>query len=150
MIDRRVLYWSGPLAIFWIGTLEELDHWLRPQWSALVLEASATRSVWFGIVATYFIVLALAALAAQLAFFLKRPTKRGPFTRAWSLLPHLFLCGLLMGTSVVLGSPGVFDRLQDFGLPFLSRFLFYAALVWSLMATLDSLSLSSPAPSEMK
>jgi formate-dependent nitrite reductase membrane component NrfD len=150
MIFRRVLYWSGPLGIFWIWILEELDRWLQQKWHARVLEASATRSVWFGIVAIYLIVLALAALATHRAFFFKRAAERRSFTAAWSLLPHLFLCGLLIGTSMVLGSPGVFDRLREFGLAFLSRFLFYAAVVWSLMATLDSLLPPFAAQSEKK
>ena len=139
MTFRRVLYWSGPLGIIWIWIFEELDRWLRQKWHTRVLEASATRSAWFGIVAIYFIVLVLAALVTRWIFFFKRTAEKSPFSAVWSLLPHLLFCGLLIGTSMVLGSPGVFDRLREFGLAFLSRFLFYAAVVWSLMSTLDSL-----------
>jgi hypothetical protein len=57
----------------------------------------------------------------------------------WSLLPHLFLGAILVGTSPVLGSPGVFDRLQEFRLAFLSRLVFYLGVVWAFMATLNSL-----------
>jgi hypothetical protein len=136
MIDRRVLYWSGPLMIVWSGMMEILDHWLERSWQSHLLEGVATRHLWIGIAATYFAVLALAALATRWVFFLKRSQERRRFT---SLLPHLLLCGVLMGTSVALESPGVFSELSELKLDFLGRFLFYVAMVWSLVAVLDSL-----------
>ena len=76
-------------------------------------------------------------LATRLVFFLKHSQKGRRFT---SLLPHLLLCGVLLGTSVVLEGPGVFSQLSELKLDFLGRFLFYVALVWSVVAVLDSLS----------
>jgi hypothetical protein len=86
MIDRRALYWSGPLGIVWIWAFERLDYWLRHKWHIRVLEASATRSVWFGLVAMYFIALTLAALSTRWAFFFKHPGEKMPFAKTWSLL----------------------------------------------------------------
>jgi hypothetical protein len=147
MIDRRVLYWSGPLMIVWFWAIETLDHWLQHSWQSRLLEGVATRRLWIGIAATYFAALALAALATRLAFFLKRSHERRRFT---SLLPHLLLCGVLLGTSVVLEGPGVFSQLSELKLDFLGRFLFYVALVWSLVAVLDSLLPLSAALPERK
>lgn len=151
MINRRVLYWSGPIGVLWIWALEGMDHWLRQKWQSRVLEASATGNVWLGIVAIYIVVLALAALTTHGILFLKRPAQKRPFATAWYLLPQLLLCGIVIGTSIVLGSPGVFDRLREFGLAFLSRFLFYVAVVWSLMTVLASLvPPASPAGNETR
>jgi len=137
MNTRGVLYWSGPLMIAWLWMMETLDHWLQRSWQSRLLEGVATRNLWIGILATYFAVLALAALATRLVFFLKHSQKGRRFT---SLLPHLLLCGVLLGTSVVLEGPGVFSQLSELKLDFLGRFLFYVALVWSVVAVLDSLS----------
>jgi hypothetical protein len=144
---RGVLYWSGPLMIAWLWMIETLDHWLQQTWQSRLLEGVATRRLWIGIAATYFAVLVLAALATRLVFSLKRSQESRHFT---SLLPHLLLCGVLMGTSVVLESPGVFNQLSELKLDFLGRFLFYVAVVWSLMAVLDSLLKMSAALPERK
>jgi len=145
---RRVLYWSGPLGIVWIWIFEEINPSLQLRWNARVAEASATRSLWLGSVATYFAVLALAAFGTHLAFFFKQTAEKKGSTVAWSLFPHLLISGVMIGTSMVLRSPGMVDRLREFGLAFLSSFLFYAAVVWSLMATLNSLLPSSAPPSD--
>jgi len=101
-------------------------------------------------VAAYFIALALAALATHLAFFFKRPSEKSSFAKAWSLLPHLVLCGILLGTSLVLSSPDVSSRLNGFKLDFLGSLLFYVAIAWSLVAVLGSLLPVPAAPSERK
>jgi hypothetical protein len=133
---RGVLYWSGPLMIAWLWMMETLDHWLQQSWQSRLLEGVATRHFWIGIAGAYFAALALAALATRLVFFLKRRQEGMRFT---SLLPHLLLCGVLMGTSVVLEGPGVLSQLSEVKLDFLGRFLFYVAVVWSLVAVLNSL-----------
>jgi hypothetical protein len=148
MIFRRVLYWSAPLGIVWIWIFEEINPWLQQRWQARVVEASATRNLWLGSVAIDFTVLALAALGTHAAFFFKHSAEKKPLTVAWSVFPHLLLGGVLMGTSMVLRTPGVLDRLAGFGLSFLGSFLFYAGVVWSLMATLSSLLPSSVIESE--
>jgi len=137
MNTRGVLYWSGPLSIAWLWTMETLDHWLQQSWQSRLLEGVATRRFWIGIATAYFVALALAALATRFIFFLKRSQEGRRFA---SLLPHLLLCGVLMGTSVALEGPGVFSQLSELKLDFLGRFLFYVALVWSLLAVLNSLS----------
>jgi len=147
MNTRGVLYWSGPLSIAWLWTMEILDHWLQQGWRSLLLEGAATRRFWIGTAATYFAALALAALATRLVFFLKHIQEGKPFA---SLLPHLLLCGVLMGTSVVLEGPGVLRQLSELKLDFLGRFLFYVALGWSLVVVLDSLSPVSATRPESK
>jgi hypothetical protein len=137
--NRRALYWSGPLAVFWIGILEELDQLLQQSWQCRALEGDATRRLWFGVVAVYFLVLALAALALHLAFLFKRPREERSLTTVFSLLLYLLLCGALLATSMVLRGPGVSAKLKEFKLDFLGRFLFYLAVVWSLMKVLESL-----------
>jgi hypothetical protein len=148
MNTRGVLYWSGPIGIVWIWIFEEINSWLQLRWDARVAEASATRGLWLGSVAIYFAVMALAAFGTHLAFFVKQPAQKKAPTVAWSLFPHLLISGLMIGTSMVLRSPGMLDRLREFGLAFLSSFLFYAGVVWSLMATLNSLLPSSATRSE--
>jgi len=147
-VFRRVLYWSGPLGIVWIWIFEEVNSWLQLRWDARVAEASAARSLWLGSVAIYLAVMALAAFGTHLAFFFKHSAEKKAPTVAWSLFPHLLISGVMIGTGMVLRSPGILDSLREFGLAFLSSFLFYAGVVWSLMATLNSLLPSSATPSE--
>jgi hypothetical protein len=123
---------------------------LQRSWQSRLLEGVATRRLWIGITATYFAVPALAALAMHLVFFLKRPREKRFFTTAFSLLPHLLLCGVLLGTSVVLEGRGVISQLSELKLDFLGRFLFYVAVVWSLMTVSDSLLPLSAALPERK
>jgi hypothetical protein len=143
MIDRRVLYWSGPVAIAWLGTLETLHHWLQESWGHRVLEGRATPLFWVGITGAYFGMLALDAIATHLGFFWTQRRGERPSSTAFRLLPHLVLCGILLGTSVLLAGPEVATTLNEFKLDFLSQFLFYVAGVWSLTAVLGSLSTPS-------
>jgi hypothetical protein len=140
---HRVLYWSGPLGIAWIWIFEELNHWLQQKWDSRMIESSADRNFWLSIVLICFIVLVSAALATHRVFFLKRSAEARLLTAAWRLLPQLFLSGVLIGTSIVLNGPKVSDLFRSFGLAFLGHFLFCAAVVWSLMATLNGLLPSS-------
>jgi hypothetical protein len=139
MSYQRLLKWSGPLGVCWIWIFEETDRLLRHEWHARDLGANVTKSVWFGFVAIYILVLALAALATYRTMCFKRSVENRPVSIAWSLLPHILLCGVLMGTSLALESPAVFDGLRQLGLVFLGRFLFYVAVVWCFTATLNSL-----------
>jgi hypothetical protein len=133
---RRAFYWAGPLIILWRQVVVTLDHWLQRSWQARLLEGGAMGRFWVGVVAASFGVLALAALATHLAFFFKHRQERRPLT---ALLPHLLLCGVLLGTSVVLEGPELLSRLSELSLDFLGRFLFYVALVWFLAVLLRSL-----------
>ena len=134
---RRLFYWAGPLIILWRQAVLTIDHWLQKSWQSRLLEGRAMESFWVGIVAAFVAVLTLAALATHLAFFFKHRQERRPFS---NLLPHLLLCGVLLGTSVVLEGPELLTHLGELKLDFLGRFLFYVSLVWFLAVLLRSLS----------
>jgi hypothetical protein len=91
---------------------------------------------WLGVVVAFAGVLALAALATHLAFFFKHHWEKKSFA---NLLPHVLLCGVLLGTSVVLEGPELLRQLNELKLGFLGRVLFYVSLVWFLAVLLRSL-----------
>jgi hypothetical protein len=126
----------GPLIILWRQVVVTPDHWLQRSWQARLLEGDGMERFWMGVVAAFVGVLALAALSTQLAFFFKHRQAKRPFT---SLFPHLLLCGVLLGTSVVLEGPDLLSRLSELRLDFLGRLLFYVSLVWYLAILLRSL-----------
>jgi hypothetical protein len=134
---RRVFYWAGPLIILWRQVVITTDHWLRRSWQSRLLEGGAMERFWVGVVAAFVGLLALAALVTHLTFFFKHRQERRRFI---NLSPHLLLCGVLLGTSVVLESPELLSRLSELRLDFLGRFLFYVSLVWFLAVLLRSLS----------
>jgi hypothetical protein len=92
------------------------DTSLAPTAGVLVWSKQAQQeNLWFGIVGIYVTVPAFAAFGTRLAFFFKRSDSKKPITVALSVFPHLLFCGVLVGTSIVLGSPGRSNGPADHG-----------------------------------
>ena len=136
MNSRRVFYWAGPLIILWRQALVTVYHWVQQYWQARLLSGSEMERYWALVVAVFVAVLALISFATHLAFFFKHQQAKEPFA---NILPHIFLCGILFGTSVVLDGPQLIDQLRALRLEFVGHFLFYLSLIWFLAVLIRSL-----------